>query len=186
MAEAAKRDAANENEGSESVPKKKADLVGIVLLALVAINLAAVGGLGFYMKRLTLTVHELEEKTTKPATPEGAAEHSPMGKELQPQNLGILYPLEPFLVNINTQQGSKFLQAQIELELADPALEDEISRKKAALRDAVIVLLTSRNYTQLREANGLKNLRSDLVKSLNSLLSTGKVKEVYFTQFHFN
>jgi flagellar FliL protein len=74
----------------------------------------------------------------------------------------------------------------MELELADPAVEDEISRKKAAVRDAIIVLLSSRNYRDLREAAGLKKLRVDLVKAINNLLSTGKVKEVYFTQFHFN
>ena len=74
----------------------------------------------------------------------------------------------------------------MELELADPSLEDEVTRKKAALRDAVIVLLSSRTYKELKESNGIKILRADILKSINNLLTTGKVREIYFTQFLFN
>ena len=90
------------------------------------------------------------------------------------------------MVNVNSEQGSKFLQVQMELELSDPVVEDEVSRKKAAIRDSIIVLLTSRSYQELRASNGLKALRTDVIQSVNHLLSGGKVKDVFFTQYHFN
>jgi flagellar basal body-associated protein FliL len=33
---------------------------------------------------------------------------------------------------------------------------------------------------------GMKKLRADLIRAINNLLSGGKIKEIYFTQFHFN
>lgn len=74
----------------------------------------------------------------------------------------------------------------MELELTDSATEEEITKKKAAIRDAVIVLLSSRSYKQIREASGMVTLRRDILRAVNNLLTSGQVREVYFTQFHFN
>jgi flagellar FliL protein len=94
--------------------------------------------------------------------------------------------MESFLVNITSDQGPKFLQTQMEFELTDAATEDEVTRKKSAIRDAIIVLLSSRSYKQIRETTGMVTLRHDILRAVNNLLSNGKVREVYFTQFHFN
>lgn len=187
MAEAAKKptkDSREETPAKETAKQK--DWIGIALLAVVALNVLALGGMGYFTQKLWSRVHELQIAARKPAVTSTEEPTSTVGKELQPQNLGVLYALEGFLVNVNSEHGAKFLQAQMELELSDPSLEDEVSRKKAAIRDAIIVLLTSRSYQQLRAPNGLKTLRSDIMQSINHLLATGKVKEVYFTQFHFN
>ncbi len=165
--------------------KSKPDLLGLVLFGLVLVNLATVGGLGYFMQLMWHRVQDLQAQTQKLQRPE-EPKQSLIGKELQPQNLGTLYPIESFLVNIASDQGPKFLQTQLELELADPAVEDELSRKKPALRDAIIVLLSSRSYKELREPTGMRKLRADLLRVINNLLSTGKVKDIYFTQFHFN
>jgi flagellar FliL protein len=74
----------------------------------------------------------------------------------------------------------------MELELTDSATEEEITKKKAAIRDAVIVLLSSRSYKQIRETTGMVTLRRDILRAVNNLLTSGQVREVYFTQFHFN
>jgi flagellar FliL protein len=178
-----------ENENAAAVPdpaKSKTDLVGIVLLVLVTLNVAAVATLGIVVQKLWSHLGSLQGAVQKLAADEEPTEEGTVGKELQTQNLGMLYPLDAFLVNVQSEQGPKFLQTQMELELSDPALEDELSRKKAAVRDAIIVLLSSRSFKELRAANGLKHLREDLVKAINGLLSNGKIKEIYFTQFHFN
>lgn len=165
--------------------KPKRDVMGLVLFFLVCLNLATVGGMGFFMQKMWGKIQELQGETAKLNTPPPVEEDT-VGKELQPQNLGILYPIESFLVNINSDQGPKFLQTQLEFELSEPALEDEIARKKPAIRDSIIVLLSSRSYKEMRDPAGMKKLRTDLLKAVNGLLSTGKVKEIYFTQFHFN
>ncbi|MBI4404362.1 MAG: flagellar basal body-associated FliL family protein [Deltaproteobacteria bacterium] len=188
MAEPAKKapeSVAQEKIGDTSVQRRKLDILGIVLACLVALNVAGVVTLGLMMQKMMARMHELEQAAQKQQVEE-EKEESPLGQELQAQSVGVLYPLEGFLVNLNSDVGPKFLQAQMELELADPGVEEELSKKKAAVRDTVIVLMSSRSYKELREPSGMKKLRADLVKAINNLLATGKIKEIYFTQFHFN
>ena len=189
MAEAlAKKEVEKPEEKKKEEPKKK-DILGLLLMLLVTLNLAAVAGMGFFMQKLWHHVQEMQGEIQKIATQESEAakkEKNPMGKELPPKEMGTLYGLESFLVNIGSDQGSKFLQAQMELELSDAAVQDEITRKKPAVRDAVILLLSSRTFNELKDVAGIKKLRTDIIKSINNLLTSGKVKEVYFTQFHFN
>ena len=167
-------------------PKKKFDFMQFLTLVSVIGNLAAAGGLGYFMQKIWERIYELEGEISKLHVPEEAEEVNPIGKELAPATLGLLYQLEGFLVNLASDQGPKFLQTQIELEYNQPQLEDELSRKKAAIRDAVIVLLSSRSYRELRDPGGMKKLRQDLLRGINSLLSAGKIRDLYFTQFHFS
>ncbi len=182
------KDIPAEGAAAISAAAKKTDVLGLAILALVGVNVLALGGMGYFMQKLWVRMHEVQAMAAKKAVPAASTDEpsNSVGKELQPQNLGVLYSLDGFLVNVNSDQGSKFLQVQFELELSDPALEDEVSRKKAAIRDAVIVLLTSRSYKELKAANGLVVLRADIMQAINHLLSSGKVKDVYFTQYHFN
>ncbi|MEZ4751459.1 MAG: flagellar basal body-associated FliL family protein [Bdellovibrionota bacterium] len=96
------------------------------------------------------------------------------------------FPLESFLVNLASSEGPKFLQLQMQLELSSPSVEEELIRKKAVIRDSIISLLTSRSYNDLRRTEGMEKLRSDIKGRVNNLLSTGKIQQVFFTQFHFN
>ncbi len=168
-----------------STSEKKKDKLGLVLVLLVALNVAGLGGLGYAVQKLWRGFQSLKAGQRE-AAPVENGDVSPLGKELQPAKLGVLYGLEAFLVNIPSDQGTKFLQLQMEFELSDPALEDELNRKKAAVRDAVIVQLSSKTFSQLRGAKAMKELQKDLLKSVNQLLSSGKIKDIYFTQFHFN
>jgi len=167
----------------------KGDKLGILVLGIVVMNTAAAAGMGYLVTQMWNRMAAMEEKSValehkieeekKPVAP-------PSGKEFKPQELGVLYPLDSFLVNIASDRGPRFLQLKLELELDTPALEDEIALKRPALRDAIIVLLTSRNYAELHDPKGMRKLRSDLVAASNNLLKSGQVKEIYFTQFHFN
>jgi len=198
MAEAAKKLAevpkqSDTNAAAPSTPKKKMDVLGLVSVLIVALNLGAVGTMGLYLKKMWAKMMEIQEKVTKVEALQAEEEASPskdskakLGRTMTPPTPGTLYPMESFLVNISSDQGPKFLQTQMELELVDSATEDEITKKKAAIRDAIIVLLSSRTYKQIRETSGMVNLRRDILRVVNNLLSSGQVREVYFTQFHFN
>lgn len=187
MAEAAakrKSDSKNENEATEGV-KKSADWLGRILLLMALLNGVALVGMGFLLQKLWLRIQEVSELAKRPVVAEPEAPNT-TGKELQPQTLGVLYPLEGFLVNVASEEGPKYLQLRVELELGEPSLEEEVSRKKPAIRDSIIVLLSSRTFNQLRAPNALKTLRGDMLQSINHLLTTGQIKAIYFTQFHFN
>ncbi len=182
-------------------PKPKKDFIPLFTFTLVTMNVVMLGVMGFFLNKMWVRVQDLTVRAQNPIPAEHHEEAGAeaggheggghegghdSGKELTANVQGTLFPMESFLVNITSDQGPKYLQAQMELELSDPSLEDEVTRKKAAIRDAIIVLLSSRSYRELREANGMKVLRVDILKSINNLLSTGKIREIFFTQFHFN
>jgi len=172
-----------------AAPEKGGDKLGFLVLMIVVLNTVAAAGMGYLVLQMWGRVTHFETKTQQleaKIAEERKPTHGPTGKEFIPQELGVLYPLDGFLVNISSDRGPRFLQMKLELELDTPALEDEIALKRPALRDAIIVLLTSRNYAELRDPKGMRTLRNDLLKSVNNLLKSGQVKEIYFTQFHFN
>ncbi len=167
-------------------PSKKKDILGILILILICVNLGALGALGYFQKIMWIKLINLHERVQRAESNEAAEEEPIVGKELKGREVGVLVPLDSFLVNLPSDQGPKFLQSQIELELPDPALTDEVTRKKPMIRDAIIMLLSSRTFKELRDPAGMAKLRQDLLRSVNNILTSGKVKEIYFTQFHFN
>lgn len=172
---------------SAPVEKKKSEKLPFVTLLVVMINTVVLSALGYVVTQLWEKMKGLSDKAAQIEQAQKAEEVKPSPeKEFIPPELGVLYPLESFLVNISSDRGPRFLQMQMELELDNAALEDEIALKRPALRDAIILLLTSRTYAELREKEGIKKLRADLIKSINGLLKTGNIREIYFTQFHFN
>jgi flagellar protein FliL len=177
------------SEAPAKAPPPKGDKLGVLVFGVVVLNTFAAAGMGFLVLQMWGRIGHVEEnaKTLEhKINEEKKPAASPVGKEFIPQELGVLYPLDAFLVNIASDRGPRFLQMKLELELDAPALEDEIALKRPAIRDAIIVLLTSRNYAELKDPKGMKKLRSDILRSVNNLLKTGQSKEVYFTQFHFN
>lgn len=192
--------AAVSKEPNDAAVKPKRDFLNLSILVLSLVNVTVLAAMGWFVNKISVKVRDVQDKTTalieasnseEKVRSEAKAkkkqfEEKLIGKELVSAPQGTLYPLDSFLVNIGSDQGSKFLQTQLELELSDPSVEEEVTKKRAALRDAIIVLLSSKSYKELKEPNGIKTLRVEVQKAINSLLSTGSIKEVFFTQFHFN
>jgi len=185
---------------TDATAKPKRDWLTLSILVVSVLNVALLVTMGLVVSQMSSKMKEVQEKTAAIIDAANAEEKEReqarekkkkleaklIGRDLEVPSQGTLYPLDSFLVNITSDQGSKFLQTQLELELSDPSLEEELNKKRAALRDAIIVLLSSKSYKELREPTGIKNLRAEVQKALNGLLTTGLVKEVFFTQFHFN
>ncbi len=167
----------------------KSDKLGLLVLGVVLMNTLAAAGMGYLVLQMMARISVSEETSKKlEAKIEEQKKPAPSlaGKEFVPEELGVLYPLDAFLVNIASDRGPRFLQMKLEFELDAPALEDELALKRPAIRDGIIVLLTSRNYSELKDPKGMKKLRQDILRTTNNLLKSGQAKEVYFTQFTFN
>lgn len=171
---------------SSAAPLKKRDTWGWLTALLTVINLATLGGVAYFNRAIWDRIEKLNERVEEIGHPALAEAESPVGRELQPKNFGVQFPLESFLVNLASSEGPKFLQLQMQLELSSPSVEEELIRKKAVIRDSIISLLTSRSYNDLRQTEGMEKLRTDIKGRVNNLLSTGKIQQVFFTQFHFN
>ena len=96
---------------------------------------------------------------------------------------GPVMELEPFLLNLADRDELRFLKVSIKLELDRPEETTDYQAKVPAIRDALLVLLSSKESQLLRTVNGKRRIREEIMARVNTLMSKGKVANVYFTDF---
>lgn len=180
----------------------------ILLYALVVLNMLVVGGVGFmvYAGRkhdqqnataLEKAANNLAKDGEKEAKHEGGEKAEAKGEGKEGENgaakdeegeefIGKTIPMETFLVNLSGNRGNKLLKVNMDLELQGAKVAEEIDKRKPQIRDIIIILLSSKTYAQLSSPEGKEYLRDEIRDTVNSFLTTGKIKRVLFTEFLFN
>ena len=96
----------------------------------------------------------------------------------------VIYPLEPFIVNISDGRDMRYLKIKVELETtAGGEPKAEFDPFLAPLRDAILVLLTSKTLQEIQDLPGKNRLRDEILATAARTLPPGKVSRVYFTDF---
>jgi flagellar protein FliL len=173
----------------------------IILYALVVLNMLALGGVGamlFLNKKNEAEHAKVIDKAIEPehgAAAHGEAHGEGHGEghdakdgehEQQDEFIGKTIPMETFLVNLSGSRGNKVLKVNMEFEFEGERIADEIDKRKPQIRDIIIIILSSKTYAQLTEAQGKEHLRDEIRDTVNSFLTKGKIKRVFFTEFIFN
>lgn len=100
-----------------------------------------------------------------------------------PKKLGVMYDLGSFLVNLADKNANTYAKVSITLELSNEKVKQEVVKRLPIIKDAVINLLSSKTYNEIRTPEGKEELRLELIKRINAILITGGVQNIYFTQF---
>lgn len=157
-------------------------LLLIVIIAIVVL-LIIVGAILFVL----LGSDPAPEATTTQASATPATQVAKAGganrRGVDYLNMGQMYPLDQFIVNLLSENGSRFLKAKIDLEQSNEELAAELDKKKALLRDIIIRTLSSKTYEEVSTAKGKDRLKDEIVNRLNEVLSDGYIKNIYFTDF---
>jgi len=95
----------------------------------------------------------------------------------------VIYPLEPIIVNLAETGAKKYLRVTINLELDNSKVVEEIKMLSPRLIDSLITLLSSKTLSEIEDAKGKVNIRKEIITQLNTELSTGRIINVYFTEF---
>ncbi len=178
---------AEDNAAKEIAPAKNdapAPSKPLMLYVLVMINMAVVGGVGFMVFKSNqahnhqTTIDEVTEGAKKDNEEEKAKEE----KEF----VGKTIPLETFLINLSGSQGRKLLKVNMELEVEGDKTPEEIEKRKAAVRDMILLILSSKRYEDVSTKDGKDRLRDEIKEQLNRVLKKGLVKQVLFTEFIYN
>lgn len=103
------------------------------------------------------------------------------GEELASEGPEIIQ-FDPFIVNLTNTAGNRYLKVSISIEL-DAEAAEESKGKTAQIRDSIITLLSSKSYTDVGSVSGKYQLRDEIAARINLIISEGKVKSVYFTEF---
>lgn len=172
--------AAEENAPAEATPKNKKMLfiiIGAVAVVVVALAVVFMGG-SKKEKSEGASEAKVEEKA------EGGSHGAAGGKEGAAAGAAAnIFPMEPFIVNIYDGQELRYLRVKVELETATADAKSEIELRQAPLRDAILVLLTTKTLQDVQDLQGKNQLRDEIMVAINKILPPGKVSRVYFTDF---
>lgn len=97
--------------------------------------------------------------------------------------LGETFKLDPFVVNVMDRDRDRYLKLKAELELESEAVGQELAQRIPEVRDAVIALLSSKTFDEIRGIEGKNFLREEMLVRINAMLEEGAVRRVFFTEF---
>ncbi len=163
--------------GEQAKPKSKKKLliIGLAILLMAVSAGAAVLLTGMLGGKDQTTADQAADAATEAAASDVK----------QPLNYIPLDP--PFVVNFGENSDVRFLQVTIELGTRDAAMVDRIKEHSPALRNSVVLLLSSQDPATLNSREGKEKLRADTLAEVQKVMQeeTGKdaVDSVFFTSF---
>jgi len=115
-----------------------------------------------------------------------AVEEHGAHKEVKKVPIYFAFP-QAFTVNIETDQGLRFLQLSVEVMAYDQASIDAIVSHMPAIKNNIILLLSNQVYGDLVSIEGKKKIRQKVLSEMQAVLdkyeTKSTVEEIYFTNF---
>jgi len=167
-----------EKEEKKEEPKKggKKKLIIIIVAALVV--LLAGGGGGYFFLVHKPKQEELKRKQEEES--KAAALIKPVPEET---SIGPMVEIKEFVVNIIGEDAAHYVKASFSLELDKDATVEEVNKRMPQIRDAILLLIGNKTVEELQDIQGKNQVKAELKNKINSFLKTGKVNNVYLTDF---
>ena len=164
-------DVAKEGEEQEGAKKKKG-LNPVVLIIIGLIGTIVVGTVAFIVVYKVITAAPKEEE---------AKQEKEVSKEVY---FGKLFSFEePIIVNLAGTKGQRYLKVSIKFEVTDDSVVEELNARKPLILDLLISILSSKNIEDVSNTVGRNRLRCEIIDKANAEIVSGKVINVYFTEF---
>ena len=177
------KDKENETEGEEVAEASggggKGGMVMIIAAALVSLGLGAGGAFFFASSQVPPPAAAAPTPEAEIAAEKAAAKNRAMTEDFKER----LYGLEPFVVNVTGDGYNRFLKLRVELETSDTELKEELDARLPQVRDALIVLLSSKQLSDITDFEGKALLKEDMLERVNDLMDTGTIRSILFTEF---
>ncbi|MEE9494472.1 MAG: flagellar basal body-associated FliL family protein [Gammaproteobacteria bacterium] len=158
-----------DTEGGEKPKSKK-----LLIIGLVVVMMGISGAGAWFFAQISA------EKNVAALDTEEAVE-----EEKKPLNYVPLSP--PFVVNFDETEDISYLQVTLQVATRDPDLVPLIKEHSPALRNSLVMLLSSQDPATLNDRKGKDKLRSDTLEEVQRVMEseTGKpvIDNIYFTSF---
>lgn len=172
MAKEGNEEEVKETEGDAPKGKGKRGLIKWGIIGIIVIVIAGGGLFGWKV----LSKKGGEENGQHPEPSAGKEEkHS--------EAAGQMIPLESFIVNLADSADVKYLKVTVNLEVNTGGPVEEVQARMPQIRDGLLMLLTSKTSSDVKEIGGKLKLQDEMVARVNNYLKEGKIKAVYFTEF---
>ena len=180
--------AEEESTKEETTPKENKSSNMLMIIIIVVLILIIIGGAVVAL----LLMGDDEEATVTQASPQvkersvSKPRRSSSGNydnSRKLSDIGILYPLDTFTVNLKSDAGRRYLKVTMSLELEGEELSLELDNKSPVLRDRIIRILTSKSLEEISSKKGKQKVSDQIQDTLNAMLSDGHIQGIYFTEF---
>jgi flagellar FliL protein len=179
--------AEEENKEQEEAPaeKKSSNMLMIIIIVVLVliIVIGAVIGIMFMGsdEEEVQSAPQAQEKPLKKVKRSSSSASYDSSRQLN--EIGILYPLDTFTVNLKSDSGRRYLKVTMSLELEGEELSLELDAKSAVLRDRIIRILSSKTLEEISSKKGKAKVETQIMDTLNAMISDGQIKGIYFTEF---
>jgi flagellar FliL protein len=172
----------------EKAPVKAASSAFPVKLLIIVGLLALVVGTGSALLAVKLLGgankgSETAEEHGRDTPAKAESEPQAVGKQAQAGKPGVMFDLDPFIVNLADQPEIRYLKIVVKLEVDNETVATDLSARVAQVRDTVLVLLSSKDVNSVRTPQGKFQLRDEITQRVNGLLSKPGIRAAYFTDF---
>jgi flagellar FliL protein len=147
----------------------------IIILGVLIVLMAGMGG-GLFLMWNKLTEINIQANNANAGVP-------PADASTIEQPLGPIHSLETFIVNLADKGGKRYLRVTMDLELGNIELEDEIVKRMPQVRDSILMILPSKQFSDISSIEGKIALRDEIMGSINDFLTQGKITNIYFKEF---
>jgi flagellar FliL protein len=162
--------AAKGAEAAEAPKKSKKMLIIVILLGVLLLIVAGGAGAFFLLS------------SKKPSAAE--AEHAPAAEA---SKTPVFVNIEPYVVNLQAENGDQFLQASLTLQVGDEGTAEAIKTFMPLVRSRLLIALSSKKASELTTVEGKKKLTEEIIATLNQPFTpNGKpqqVNDVFYTSF---
>jgi len=165
---------AEENKEVNNEEEKKGGKKKLIIFLLIFLIIAGAGGFAAYKFLIAGKQEEnSEEKKAEKVVKEVNAV----------EQLGIMYDLGTFVVNLSDKDADRYLKITVVLELESDQVRMEVEKRLPQIKDAITTLLLTKTSEEIKTAEGMELLKEEIIKRVNAILPLGGVKNVYFTEF---
>ncbi len=166
----AKKEVDGENPEVPEEGGKKSKKLLIIIVVFVLLLLGG-GGFGVYYFFLAPKPPSAEELAKIEAEKNKKLEFLPV------------FALKPFVVNLADGKGRRYLKVSMKLELSSDELSEEVEKRQPQIRDVILTLLSSKTSGEVNSMEGKFLLREEIIKRVNTFLTTGKITKIYLEEF---
>lgn len=160
--------------------------IKLLIIVVAAALVAGIGGAFVIVKVMGGSNSggtEASEEHKAEATAKSEAHGESAGKAAAGAAPGVMFDLDPFIVNLADAPDIRYLKMTIKLEVENEGVSTTLAGRIPQLRDTILVLLSSKDSTTIRSPQGKFQLRDEITQRVNGLLPKAGVKTAYFTEF---
>lgn len=132
------------------------------------------------------TSTEAKDKTAEVKSPQVkgvAEEYKITDSEYTVSHPEFLFVVKDLVVNPAGTGGLRYLLTNVGIEVTNEKAFAEIQSKEVIVNDILINVLSSKTLEELSDVTKRKELRREIAKKIDEILTLGRVQNVYFSKF---